>query len=92
MNKLEENRAVISEVDHELTQLFQKRFAAVRELADYKLEQQLPVLDRSREEALIASRLKELPEELQPYFRTWYEGLMAVSRQFQTDLINAKQN
>ena len=89
MNKLEENRAVIGEVDAEMAQLFVRRFEAVREIAQYKLEQGMPVLDRSREEALIAEKEKLLPEELRPYFRMWYEGMLGASRQFQTDLIEA---
>ncbi len=87
MNKLEENRAVINDVDREMALLFVRRFAAVQEIAQYKLEQGLPVLDRSREEALIAEKEKLVPEELRPYFRMWYEGMLGASRQFQTDLI-----
>ena len=87
MTKLEENRVVINEVDRELTKLFEKRFAAVEGIVQYKMENGLPVLDRSREEELIRSREAELPEHLRPYFRSWYEALMASSRQYQTDII-----
>ncbi len=89
MNKLEENRAVINEVDRELSRLFIRRFQAVKGIVEYKMEQGMPVLDRSREAQLIAQREAELPEELQPYFRSWYESLLASSRQFQTDMIEA---
>lgn len=48
MNQLEENRAVIGDVDQEMAQLFVRRFEAVRKIAQYKMERGLPVLDRSR--------------------------------------------
>ena len=91
MNKLEENRAVINEVDQELTKLFERRFQAVKEIAQYKMEHHLRVLDRSREALLIQQREAELPDSLKSYFRTWYEGLLAVSRQFQSDLTDRQE-
>jgi chorismate mutase len=87
MNQLEENRAVIGDVDQEMAQLFVRRFEAVRKIAQYKMERGLPVLDRSREEALIAEKEQLVPEELRPYFRMWYEGMMGASRAYQSDLI-----
>ena len=87
MNQLEENRAVIGEVDKEMAKQFVRRFEAVRKIADYKMEQGLPVLDRSREEALIAEKEQLVPEELRPYFRMWYAGMMGASRAYQSDLI-----
>ena len=90
MNELEKNRQIINEADQELTRLFIRRFQAVRGIVRYKMENGLPVLDSSREASLIAARRQELPEELQPYFETWYKDLMAVSRQYQTDIIAAE--
>ena len=87
MNQLEENRSVIGEVDQEMAKLFVRRFEAVKQIADYKMKQGLPVLDRSREEALIAEKEQLVPEELRPYFRMWYEGMMGASRTYQSDLI-----
>lgn len=92
MNLLEENRAVISEVDQEMAKLFVRRFEAVRGVAQYKIEQGMPVLDRSREEALIAEKEQLVPEELRPYFRMWYEGMLGASRAYQNDLIEAHRN
>ncbi|MBQ9328734.1 MAG: chorismate mutase [Solobacterium sp.] len=88
MNQLEENRLIINEVDQQLTELFVKRFNAVKGILSYKIEHGLPVLDRSREAELLNSREQEVPEELRPYFRAFYEALIASSRQFQTDHLN----
>ena len=77
MNKLEENRAVINDVDREMALLFVRRFAAVQEIAQYKLEQGLPVLDRSREEALIAEKetLIDRINELDSGFQSVYDRI-----------------
>ena len=92
MTELEKNRAVINEVDKELAKLFEKRFAAVEGIVHYKMEHDLPVLDRTRENELIRTREAELPEHLRPYFSSWYEALMASSRQFQTDIMEQNKD
>ena len=53
MDKLENARKVISEVDKAIAELFEKRMTAVRAVAEYKKERGLPVLDEAREAALI---------------------------------------
>lgn len=85
MNVLEENRKIIDAVDTELTGLFQRRFAAVEKIMRYKLENGMQVLDRTREAQLTARREQEVPESLKPYFREFYEALLASSRHYQSD-------
>ena len=91
MNALEENRKIIDEVDTELCRLFQKRFAAVEEIMWYKLENGMQVLDSSREAQLIARRQQEVPQNLQPYFREFYEALLASSRHYQKDRMEEEE-
>ena len=85
MNQLEESRKVINEVDEQLVKLFEQRFAAVRNVLEYKKENHLPVLDAKREAFLIEKREGEIREELRPYFREFYEALLAASRHYQSD-------
>ena len=92
MNALEENRAVITEVDQKMAELFGERFEAVRNIAEYKIKHALPVLDRAREAQLIREKEQLVSEELRPYFRMWYEGMLAASRQFQSDLIERRKS
>ena len=92
MNQLEENRAVIGDVDEKMAELFVERFAAVRRIAEYKISHGKPVLDRKREKELIAEKEKLVPEELRPYFRMWYEGMLGASRKYQADLIQQERN
>ena len=85
MNTLEESRMIINETDEQLVKLFERRFAAVRQVLEYKKENHLPVLDAAREAYLIAKRESEVSEELRPYFREFYEALLASSRRYQSD-------
>ena len=54
MDKLQEARNIIGEVDAQIAELFCKRMRAVELVAEYKKERGLPVLDSAREQALIA--------------------------------------
>jgi len=87
-NKLEEARKVINEIDKEMISLYIKRMQAVRMVAEYKLENGLPVLDSSRESALKAKNLVELDDkELEKYYLEFFEGVLESSKDFQKELI-----
>ena len=88
MNQLEESRKIINETDEQLVQLFEQRFAAVKNVLEYKKENHLPVKDQKREAYLIEQREKEVTEELRPYFREFYEALLSASRHYQSDHLN----
>ena len=49
MNKLEQARTIINEVDHDMAALWEKRMQAVKMVVEYKMEHQLPVLAGARE-------------------------------------------
>lgn len=87
MNKLEENRAVIDRVDQELTKLFEERFRAVLEIAEYKKENGMKIFDPSREEAIIEKHSGNIPEEFRPYFRSWYQDMLELSKEYQKEKI-----
>ena len=89
MNNLEQARLVINEVDKELVELFKKRMAASKIIALYKKENNIAVLDKKREEALIEKNLKLLDDkELEKYYLIFLEGILNASKDYQKDLIN----
>lgn len=53
MTKLEEYRDQIDKIDTALLELLSKRFKVVQKVGEYKKENNLPVIDRSREQALL---------------------------------------
>ena len=92
MNELELLRQEIDTVDRELVALFEKRMHLVRRVAQYKLAQGIPVLDSTREEAVLASRAAMLEEKAwQGSVRELYQTLMALSRAEQENCIREAQ-
>ena len=71
-----------------MAQLFCRRMDAVRDVVAYKKEHGLPVLDASREEAVVEKNLALLPDKA---YAEWYEDFvrhnMAVSRAFQSRVL-----
>ena len=63
MTKLEQARKKINEIDEKMAKLFEERMEASKEVALYKKENALPIVDKMREKELIlkiANMLKML--------------------------------
>ena len=90
MKSLEESRAAIDAVDRELVRLFEERMLLCRDVAQYKIDHGMQVLDRSREEKVLTSRAAMLSD---PYWaesvKALFEGIMALSRAEQEKLLRA---
>ena len=88
MNKLEQARLIINEVDLKMIELFKERMKAAQMVAEYKKENNLPVLDKAREEALINKNVSYLNDkELEKYYLTFLEGVLTASKDYQKDLM-----
>lgn len=88
MRSLEECRQQLDEVDRDIVRLFEQRMMIARDVAAYKLAHDLPVLDSSREEMVLASRMSMLKDgHWAPGVRTLYECIMALSRAEQERLL-----
>ena len=53
MNQLEKARIKINEIDEQMAKCFEERMKAVEEVIAYKLENNIPVFDSSREKQVI---------------------------------------
>ena len=84
---LDELRLEIDKIDSELIHLFEKRMRVAAQIARYKQENHLPVLDASREEAKLRDVASKLPEDLQDYGCALYKELFALSRDHQSRLL-----
>lgn len=90
-NKLEEAREIINEVDNEMIYLFIKRMAAISMVAEYKMENDIPVLDSIREDTIKARNLETLSnKQLEKYYLTFFNGVLDASKEYQKDLIEKK--
>ncbi len=87
MNKLETAREIINTCDKEMIELFKKRMSASKMVAEYKKENNLPILDSKREEAIINKNVALLSDkELEEYYLEFFKSLLKVSKEYQTKL------
>ena len=63
MDKLLECRQKIDEIDTEIIRLFEERMNTVKEVALYKIENNMQVLDSSREAAMLEKNLKKIQKQ-----------------------------
>ena len=76
-------REEIDQIDKELVSLFIKRMNCASSVAEYKKQNSMPVLDPSRERALL-NKISELSgEEFEGYSRTLYSTILELSRSYQ---------
>lgn len=80
---LEEIRTEIDSIDKELVSLFIRRMNCASAVAEYKKANDLPILDASRERALLKKVSELSGEELEEYTRTLYSTILSLSRSYQ---------
>ena len=89
--KLDIAREQINEIDKEMIVLFKKRMEAVNMVVEYKMENNMPVLDSSREDALIKKNLDILNDgKLEEYYLTFFKGVLTSSKDYQKRIIESK--
>ena len=85
--KLDDLRFEIDAIDEELIELFIKRMGVSLKIAEYKKENNLPVLDAARERDVLSRVSGRVSEkagaELEPYARAFFSTLFEVSRNYQ---------
>lgn len=82
-------RREINEIDRELTKLFERRMEVSRRVAEYKRENNLPVLDADREEQVLLTRVEMLSDKtLEQSVRALFKEIMRLSRLAQESMLN----
>ena len=84
---LQDLRREIDGVDKDLVALFARRMALCEQVAAYKKENNLPVLDTGREREKLENIAAQLPEDLQEAGITLYSLLFELSRARQHTLL-----
>lgn len=88
MKDLLEIREQINNIDDQIIDLWKERMALSLQVAEYKKEHKLPILDEQREKELL-DRISNLAgEELGDYSRDLYEKIMSISRLYQEEKDN----
>lgn len=93
MGDLDKYRQRIDEIDKDLVRLFEKRMETVYEVSQYKLENNLPVLNSVREDEVIEKNINYLKnKELAPYLKEFFKKMMETSKDYQRSKIKEKVN
>ncbi|MCC5893942.1 MAG: chorismate mutase [Alkalibacterium sp.] len=89
MSELDGYRNDIDAIDQELTTLFEKRLETVLKVGEYKKRHDLPILDSSREKAVIEKNIDRLKNKAyQEEVSEFYKALMAITRGTQQKLMD----
>ena len=86
--ELSEIRAKIDAVDDQLLQLFLERMSLAEEVASYKNEHHLPILNKERERAVLA-KVTEQSGDKERYAYHLFSTLFELARSRQAELISA---
>ena len=92
MNELENLRERIDTIDKELIALFEERMNVVNDIAEYKIKNNLPILNQSREDIVI-SKVKSIVKN-KDYTDSaidFIKDIMEISKKFQQKLISKQQ-
>ena len=92
MNELENLRERIDTIDKELIALFEERMNVVNDIAEYKIKNNLPILNQSREDIVI-SKVKAIVKnkEYTDSAIDFIKDIMEISKKYQQKLISEKQ-
>lgn len=87
MRDISEIRKDIDSIDAQLVALFEKRMALSEEVAFFKKENSLPVLNSSREDEVIEKVCSQLEnQELCDYTSKLFRVIMNLSKEYQNSL------
>ncbi|MEX1307048.1 MAG: chorismate mutase, partial [Eubacteriales bacterium] len=84
---LDEIRAKIDKVDKSLLENFEQRMGYVKDVADYKIKNRIPIYSGAREKEIIdlaISRLKN--PDITDYTREFFTSMMNISKELQTKI------
>lgn len=85
--KPEEYRKKMDEIDAEIVRLFAERMKTAADIAAFKKEHRLPVLDPIREREKINAVIEQSPEETKDFAPLLYSLLFEISRSYQNRII-----
>ena len=87
MNELDQARKEIEAIDSQMASLYEQRMDAVKHVISYKMENNLPVYDKQREEKLIEKNRKYIKNpDYELYYVDFLKHVMENSKDFQRSL------
>lgn len=84
---IEELRVELNNIDDQLKKLFLERMEIVKGVAEYKIENNLPVLDQKREDEMIERLSSDINEELKESYKEFLKRYVSLSKDLQKKII-----
>ena len=92
MKKLEICRDLIDSIDSQIIELYEKRMEVVKDVIEYKIENDLPIYDQNRESLMLEKNLSKIKnEEYKKYYSDVLNGFLKASKEYQKDILNKKK-
>ena len=90
---LSEYRKEIDDIDSELIRLFERRMDVAAKVGKYKLENDLPIFNGTREAEVIQKNVERLENPMySAYARKYFNYIMELSRELQHKILEVKQD
>ena len=84
MSELDGYRKKIDEIDREITRLFEERMDTVIKVGEYKKKNNLPVLNKDREQEVIEKNVGYLKnEDYSEELKTFFNNLMNIAKELE---------
>lgn len=90
--ELKDLRNEIDGIDAQLIKLFERRMKVCARVAQYKIENDMQVLDAGREMEKMERLKAQMSDDMKDYGVALYTELFRLSRDYQTKIIEKSQN
>lgn len=85
-NELVELRNQIDQIDEKMADLFAQRMRIVKQVGEFKKTNNMPILDKERENIVIEKGNKLIKDEnLKKYYQEFLIDLMDISKKYQNE-------
>lgn len=83
MRDIKTIRKEIDNIDKEIAKLFEMRMKLVKDVIEYKISNNLPILDSSRENEVINKNIDFVDDEYKKYYQEFIKNMLNISKEFQ---------
>lgn len=91
MKDLKQCREQLDIIDEKIIELFEKRMLVIKDVALYKKQNNLPIVDEEREKVMLKNNIEKFNNaELKQYYQTILNAYLDVSKQYQINLMKNK--
>lgn len=87
MDDLKNSRDCIDEIDEEIIKLYEKRMDVVKKVIEYKIQNNIDIQDKNRENDILAKNLNKIDNhQYKKYYKHILDGFLNASKEMQSDI------